>query len=40
VAEGVRQIRGTSTSQTADCKAVLVTGAAAVSTSAMVLRGD
>ena len=40
VSEGVRQIRGTSTSQVPDCKAVLVTGAAAVSTSALVLRGD
>ena len=40
VAEGVRQIRGTSTSQVPGCKHVLVTGAAAVSTSAMVLRGD
>jgi acetyl-CoA acetyltransferase len=40
VSEAVRQIRGTSTSQVPGCKAVLVTGAAAVSTSAMVLRGD
>jgi len=40
VTEAVRQIRGTSTSQVPDCKAVLVTGAAAVSTSALVLRGD
>ena len=40
VTEAVRQIRGTSTSQVPGCKHVLVTGAAAVSTSAMVLRGD
>jgi acetyl-CoA acetyltransferase len=38
--EAVRQIRGTSTSQVPGCKNVLVTGAAAVSTSAVVLRGD
>ncbi|MGH7821136.1 MAG: thiolase C-terminal domain-containing protein [Candidatus Binatia bacterium] len=40
VVEAVRQIRGTATSQVAGCKAVLVTGAAAVSTSAVVLRGN
>lgn len=40
VAEAVRQIRGTSTSQVEGCRTVLVTGAAAVSTSAVVLRGD
>jgi acetyl-CoA acetyltransferase len=40
VSEAVRQIRGTSTSQVPGCKAALVTGAAAVSNSALVLRGD
>jgi acetyl-CoA acetyltransferase len=38
VTEAVRQIRGISTSQVPDCETVLVTGAAGVSTSAMVLR--
>jgi acetyl-CoA acetyltransferase len=40
ILEGVRQIRGTSTAQVADCKATLVTGASGVATSAMVLRGE
>ena len=40
VLEAVRQIRGTSTSPVPGCRTVLVTGAAAVSTSALVLRGD
>ncbi len=38
VLEGVRQIRGTSTSQVAGCTATLVTGASVVATSAVVLR--
>ena len=40
ILEAVRQVRGTSTSQVPGCQRVLVTGAAAVSTSAVVLRGD
>ena len=38
VTEAVRQIRGISTSQVRGCETVLVTGAAGVSTSAMLLR--
>jgi acetyl-CoA acetyltransferase len=40
ILEGVRQIRGSSVNQVADCKAVLVTGASGVATSALVLTGD
>ncbi|GIW41978.1 MAG: lipid-transfer protein [Candidatus Binatia bacterium] len=40
VLEAVRQIRGTSTAQVPNCKAVLVTGASGVATSAMIVRGD
>jgi acetyl-CoA acetyltransferase len=40
VVEAVRQLRGTSVNQVADCKATLVTGASGVATSAMVLRVD
>jgi acetyl-CoA acetyltransferase len=40
ILEGVRQIRGTSTSQVPNCKATLVTGASGVATSAMVLRRE
>lgn len=40
ILEAVRQIRGTSTAQVPGCKAVLVTGASGVATSALVLRGE
>jgi acetyl-CoA acetyltransferase len=40
ILEGVRQIRGTSTSQVPGCRATLVTGASGVATSALVLRGE
>jgi acetyl-CoA acetyltransferase len=40
IVEAVRQIRGTSYGQVPDCKAVLVTGASGVATSAMVVRGE
>jgi acetyl-CoA acetyltransferase len=40
IIEAVRQIRGTSTAQVANCKSVLVTGASGVATSAMVVRGE
>jgi acetyl-CoA acetyltransferase len=40
IIEAVRQIRGTSTAQVADCKATLVTGASGVATSAVVLRAE
>jgi len=38
--EGVRQIRGTSVNQVPGCQATLVTGAAGVATSALVLRRE
>lgn len=38
ILEGVRQIRGTAWNQVPNCRAVLVTGAAGVATSAMILR--
>jgi acetyl-CoA acetyltransferase len=40
ILEAVRQLRGTSTAQVPGCKAVLVTGASGVATSALVLRGE
>jgi acetyl-CoA acetyltransferase len=40
IIEAARQIRGTSTAQVPDCKAVLVTGASGVATSALVVRGE
>ena len=40
ILEGVRQIRGTSVNQVPDNKAVLVTGASGVATSAIVMRGE
>jgi acetyl-CoA acetyltransferase len=40
ITEGVRQIRGTSTSQVPDARAVLVTSAEEVPCGALVLRGD
>jgi acetyl-CoA acetyltransferase len=39
IVEGVRQVRGTSVNQVADCEAVLVTAGECVPTSAMILRG-
>lgn len=40
IIEAVRQLRGTSYNQVADCKSVLVTGASGVATSAAVLRSE
>jgi acetyl-CoA acetyltransferase len=40
ILEGVRQIRGTSVNQVPGNKAVLVTGASGVATSAIVMRGE
>ena len=40
ILEAARQIRGTSVNQVPDCKAVLVTGASGVATSALVVRAE